>query len=119
MTASKLSPPTLHWGTVVPSGDQCDLCSATIKPHGDCFISIRRSFELIRGAMIETEPIKVLMCVDCGWTRPYAPTPRSKPSVDAEGQNPPQKPASAQDEALGDVEPDYYSSDIMDDGDRG
>ena len=76
MTASKLSPPSLHWSNVGPDGDTCDLCSAQIKPDGDCFLSIRRAFELIEGWMVETEPIRVLMCVDCGWTRPYAPVPR-------------------------------------------
>ena len=64
--------------------------------------------------MIETEPIRVLMCVECGWTRPYAPTPRPKPSVDAEGQKPPQTPASAQDEAS-DAAPDYFDAGVMGD----
>jgi hypothetical protein len=65
--------------------------------------------------MIETEPIKVLMCVDCGWTRPYAPVPREGAPMGLGDQKPPQKPASAQDEAL-DAAPDYYDAGVMDNG---
>ena len=114
MTASKLSPPALSWSTVGPDGATCDLCSAQIKPDGDCFLSIRRAFELVEGWMVETEPIRVLMCVDCGWQRPYSPTPRPKPSVDAEAPKGPQTGKAPQSEAL-DAAPDYYDAGVMGD----
>lgn len=98
--ASQLSPPTLHWGRIGPESDRCDLCRAPIKPYGDCFISVRRAFELHEGRMIESAPLKVLMCVACGWTRPYAPMPKTseapkatetalQPPRGASGEGPP------------------------------
>lgn len=103
---SQLSPPTLHWGTVGPNGDTCDLCPATIKPYGDCFVSIRRAFEIQNGRLVvETEPIKVVMCVECGWTRPYAPVPRSKPLFPLRGAESPQTGTQTPDEALGEGAP--------------
>lgn len=104
--ASQLSPPTLHWGTVGPDGDTCDLCASPIKPYGDCFISIRRAFELHQGRMIETAPLKVLMCVDCGWTRPYSPVPKT-----SEAPKAPQTPDYAQDGAS----PQYFDAGVMGD----
>lgn len=103
--ASQLAPPTLHWGTVGPSGDSCDLCHAPIKPHGDCFLSIRRAFELApdHRRMIETAPLKVLMCVDCGWQRPYAPVPREGVPMAPEAPKVPQNGAQAQDGVLEDA----------------
>jgi hypothetical protein len=110
MTSSKLSPPSLHWSNVGPDGDKCDLCSAQIKPDGDCFLSIRRAFELVEGWMVETEPIRVLMCVDCGWTRPYAPMPKT-----SEPPKGPQEPNTAQDGPSSDVAPDYFDAGVMGD----
>lgn len=103
--ASQLSPPTLHWGTVGPNGDKCDLCPATIKPYADCFISVRRAFEIQNGRIVvETEPIRVLMCVECGWTRPYTPMPKT-----SEAPKAPQEPNAATDG------PTYHDAGVMDD----
>lgn len=111
--ASQLSPPTLHWGTVGPDGDRCDVCRAIIKPSGDCFVSIRRAFELQNDRhthrMVEVEPITVVMCVDCGWSRPYAPTPRETAPNPSDTANGPQTPDMDADG------PTYFDCGIMDD----
>lgn len=64
--------------------------------------------------MIETEPIKVLMCVECGWTRPYAPVPREGAPMGLEGQKPPQNGARTPDGPSGEA-PTYHDSGVMDD----
>ena len=110
---SKLSPPTLHWGTVGPDGDRCDVCRAIIKPSGDCFVSIRRAFEFQNDRhthrMVEVEPITVVMCVECGWSRPYAPTPRETAPNPSDTANGPQEPDT---DAGG---PTYHDAGVMDD----
>jgi hypothetical protein len=106
---SKLSPPTLHWAQNGPDATRCDLCRATVKPLGECFVSIRRAFSLQHGQMVESDPIRVLMCVECGWTRPYAPTPSEAARAEKPPQNAPQRTDGATD-AL----PTYYDSGVMD-----
>lgn len=112
--ASQLSPPTLHWGTTGPEGDRCDLCAAPIKPNADCFISIRRAFELHQSRMVETAPLKVLMCVACGWSRPYAPMPRAA-CTSTEAPNGLETTFPAQDGASSEVAPDYFDAGVMGD----
>ncbi len=112
--ASQLSPPTLHWGTVGPDGDRCDVCRAIIKPAGDCFVSIRRAFEFQNDRhtrrIVEVEPITVVMCVDCGWSRPYAPTPHPMPAEASEGLDAPFPPTDGPSD---DAPPSYFDAGVM------
>jgi len=64
--------------------------------------------------MIETEPIKVLMCVACGWTRPYAPVPREGSPRSPEARNGLEDGKAPQGEAL-DAAPDYFDAGVMGD----
>lgn len=64
--ASQLAPPHLSWIRAGMAGETCELCRAPILAWGDCFLSIRRAFEMQGTRMVETDPLRVLMCLDCG-----------------------------------------------------
>lgn len=88
---SQLAPPTLSWVQLGKHPLPCDLCPAIIPAHGDAFVCVRRCFELQANRMVEVAPLSILMCVDCGWSRPYAPTPR--PNHQKAGEAPKVDPA--------------------------